>query len=74
MDVHYRFRNIVGRDINVGVTLEFYDKNNNLLGVREGQNINNLFKGAVERTINTVSYGGEKASEFDHVKIIAIEI
>jgi len=74
VDVHYRFRNIAGRDINVGVTVEFYDKNNNLLEAIKGQNIHNLFKDAVERSTNTVSYGGEKVSEFDHATIIVVEI
>jgi len=76
VDVKYLFRNIAGRAVyDVRVTVEFYDKNNNLLTIG-GPKYISLAKGYTEQGIglaNIISYSGEKVSEVDHVKIIAEE-
>lgn len=76
VDVKYLFRNIAGRAVyDVKVTVEFYDKNNNLLAVG-GPKFISLAKGYTEQGIglaNIISYSGEKVSEVDHVSIIAEE-
>ena len=73
VDVKYLFHNIAGRDININVTVKFYDKDNNLLELIVGQKTSNLFKDYTESMVNIISYSGEQVTEVDHVKIIAIE-
>ncbi len=75
IDVKYLFHNIAGRDVTAIVTVEFYDKNDNLLAIG-GPNKISLPIGYVEPVVlpaNLISYNGEYVSEVDHVKIIAIE-
>lgn len=75
IDVKYLFHNIAGRDVTAVVTVEFYDKNDNLLAIG-GPNKISLPIGYVELVVlpaNLISYNGEYVSEVDHVKIITIE-
>jgi hypothetical protein len=74
VEVKYRFHNIAGRDININVTVNFYDTNNTLLDSKYQKSINNLFKDYTETMLNTVAYDGKKVTKVDHVKIIALEI
>ena len=73
VDVKYLFHNIANRDVDITVTVNFYDKDNNLLGSAAQQKTSNLFKDYTESMANIVSYNGERVTEVDHVKIIAIE-
>lgn len=73
VDVKYLFHNIANRDVNITVTVNFYDKDNNLLESAAQQKTSNLFKDYTESMANIVSYSGERVTEVDHVKIIAIE-
>jgi hypothetical protein len=73
VEVKYLFHNIADRDVNITVTVEFYDKDKNLLGSEAQQKTSNLFKDYTESMVNIVSYNGERITEVDHVKIIAIE-
>ena len=73
VDVKYLFHNIAGRDIDINVTVNFYDKDNNLLESVVGQKTSNLFKDYTESMVNIISYSGERVTEVDHVKITAIE-
>ena len=75
VDVEYLFRNIAGREITITITVEFYDKNNNLLST-EGPKYITLLKDYTETSVlgaNIISYSEENASEVDHVKIVAVE-
>ena len=75
VDVKYLFRNIAGRDSTATITVEFFDKSNNLLSTG-GPKYISLLKDYVETSVlgaNVISYSGENASEVDHVKIIAVE-
>ena len=73
VDVKYLFRNIAGKDLELYVTVEYYDKGNNLLATG-GPKIIILPEGYTEQVIlpaNIISYSGEKVSEVEYVKIIA---
>ena len=75
VDVKYLFHNIAGKNVEVTVIVEFYDKNDNLL-VTRGPKYINLPKDYVETVYspaNIISYSGEKVSEVDHARIIAKE-
>ena len=75
VDVSYLFRNIAGRDVGVKVTVEFYDKDDNLIGVGGVKTIN-LLKGYTEQSYtpaNTISYNGRKVADVYYVKIVAEE-
>ena len=74
VDVKYLFHNIAGRDIDINVTVNLYDKDNNLLESLVGQKTSNLFKDYTEGMVNVISYSGERVTEIDHVKIFAIEV
>ena len=74
-EVTYLFRNIAGRDVDANVLVKLYDKNDNLLH-EETPKTFSLLKDYVEQGIgpaNVVKYSGEKVSEVDYAKIIAIE-
>jgi hypothetical protein len=78
VEVQYTFHNIAKRNITkLNVFVEFYDKNNNLLGLKQGPTINNLFYDPefdyVEHMPNTVTYADANVAEVHHVKIIATE-
>ena len=78
VEAQYTFHNIAERNITqLNVIVEFYDKNDNILGVKNGPTINNLFYDPefdyVERMPNTVTYAEANVAEVDHVKIIATE-
>ena len=75
VDVKYLFRNIAGKDLELYVTVEYYDKGDNLLATG-GPKIISLPEGYTEQVIlpaNIISYSGEKVSEVEYVKIIAKE-
>ena len=75
VDVKYLFHNIAGKNVEVTVIVEFYDKNDNLL-VTRGPKYIILPKDYVETVYspaNIISYSGEKVSEVDHARIIAKE-
>jgi len=75
VDVNYLFTNIAGRDISVRVTIEFYDKDDNIIGVGGVKTIN-LLKGYTERAYtpaNTISYSGKNVEDVYYVKIVAEE-
>ena len=77
VDVNYLFHNIAGRTVNISVTVEYYDKDNNLLYTGGPKVINNLLEDYTEKNIfgaNTISYDGSNVADVDHVKIIAIEV
>ncbi|MBN2602508.1 MAG: hypothetical protein JXA91_00045 [Candidatus Thermoplasmatota archaeon] len=77
VDVNYLFHNIAGRIVNVSVTVEYYDENNNLLHIGGPKTINNLPKDYIEKNIaapNTISYDGIHVADVDHVKIMAVEV
>lgn len=78
VNVQYTFHNIAKRNITqLNVVVEFYDKNDNLLGIKNGETIHNIFYDPnfdyVERMPNTVTYTDANVAEVDHVKIIATE-
>lgn len=76
VEVEYLFINIAPRDIKVIVTAEFYDKNDNLLGIGPKKNIE-LLEGYTEKAVfpaNIISYDKEDVVNVDHVKLIVEEI
>ena len=76
VEVQYRFRNIVNRNIDINVFAEFYDKDDNLL-VKEGPKEISIPEGWTEQGIspaNIIKYTGEKSSKVDYIKIIVDEI
>ena len=76
VDVQYLFHNIAKKDIIVKVTIECYDKENNLVTVL-GPKFIQLPIGYTEReihpSINIVSYDGKNVDMIDHVIILASE-
>ena len=75
VDVKYLFHNIADKDLEIYVTVEYYNKDDNLLAT-EGPKIISLPEGYTEQVIlpaNIISYSGEKVSEVEYVKIIAKE-
>lgn len=75
IDVKYLFKNVVGRDLNLKVFVEFYDKNDQLLYTGGPKYItlpNNWTEQGVSPA-NTISYSGKQANDVDHVTIIASE-
>jgi hypothetical protein len=75
VDVKFLFGNIAGKDLELYVTVEYYDKSDNLLATG-GPKIIILPEGYTEQVIlpaNIISYSGEKVSEIEYVKIIAKE-
>lgn len=78
VEAQYTFHNIAKRNITrLNVIVEFYDKNDNILGIKNGPTIHNLFYDPnfdyVERMPNTITYTDANVAEVDHVKIIATE-
>ena len=78
VEAQYTFLNIVKRNITqLNVIVEFYDKDDNILGIKNGPTIYNIFYDPefdyVERMPNTVTYSDVNVAEVDHVKIIATE-
>lgn len=76
VEVQYRFKNIVDRNIDINVFAEFYDKDNNLLA-KEGPKEISIPKGWTEQGIspaNSIRYSGVNAELVDHVNIIVEEI
>ena len=72
-EVEYLLKNIAGRDVRLKVTVEFYDKENNLLFKSPYKEID-LPVGYEEKLVNTATYDGDFVSEVDHVKIVVEEI
>ena len=76
VEVEYLFINIAPREIRVIVTAEFYDKNDNLLGIGPKRNLE-LPEGYTEQAVfpaNIISYDQENVANVDHVKLIVEEI
>lgn len=75
VDVTYLFHNIAGKAISAKVNVEFYDKDDNLIGIGGPKTIN-LPKDYTEQGItpaNTISYTGYKGEEVYKAIIIAEE-
>jgi len=75
IDVEYLFKNIAGRDLNLKIFVEFYDKDNLLL-YTGGPRYIILPAGWIEQGVsptNIISYSGKQANNVDHVKINASE-
>ena len=75
VEAQYRFRNIVDRNIDVNVFVEFYDLENNLIA-KEGPKEINLPEGWVEQGVspaNIISYRGINVAKVDHAIIIVEE-
>ena len=76
VEVQYLFINIAPRDIKIKVTAEFYDKNDNLLGIGPKREME-LLRGYTEKGIspaNIISYDDEDVAEVEYVKLTAVEI
>lgn len=73
VEVEYLLKNIAGREVRLKVTVEFYDKENNLLFRSPYKEIN-LLKDYEEKLVNTAIYDGVFVSEVDHAKIIVEEV
>lgn len=77
VEVSFRFRNIAERDIKIKAECEFYDKNNDLIGIKQAAKEITLPKGYEERATNTLTnkvvYVGDKANKVSKVVIIAEE-
>ena len=76
VDVEYLLKNIADRIINIEITAEFYDENNNLIYTGGPKYMTNLPVGYAETNIlpvNIISYSGEDAYKIDHIKIIVEE-
>lgn len=75
VDITYLFHNIAGRAVSVKVTVEYYDKDDNLIGIAGPKTIN-LPKDYTEKGItpaNTISYTGHKIEDIYKAIIIAEE-
>jgi len=75
IDVEYLFKNIAGRNINIKVFVEFYNKNNDLL-YTGGPKYITLLDGWKEQGVspaNIISYSGKRVDEVNHIKIIVSE-
>ena len=75
VEVQYRFKNIVDRNIDINVFAEFYDKDNNLLA-KVGPKEISIPKGWTEQGIspaNIISYSGKNAALVEHVNILVEE-
>lgn len=75
IEVEYRFRNVVNRNIDIYVFAEFYDKDGGLL-TKEGPKEIYIPKGWTEQGVspaNIIRYSGEKSSQVDFVKIVVEE-
>ena len=76
VEVEYLFINIAPRDIIIRVTAEFYDKNDNLLGVGPKRTLE-LLRGYQEMGVspaNIITYDKENAEDVSYVKLTAVEI
>ena len=71
-EVEYLLKNIAGRDVRLNVTVDFYDKENNLLFKSPYKEID-LPKDYEEQIVNTAVYDGDFVSEVEHAKIIVEE-
>lgn len=76
VDVQYLFHNIAKRDINIKVTIECYDENNNLITILGPKYIKlpiDYTESKIHPNINSISYEDSNAYMIDHVTIIAID-
>ena len=76
VEVEYLFINIAPRDITIRVTAEFYDKNDNLLGIGP-KRVLDLLRGYQEMGVspaNIITYDKENAEDVSYVKLTAVEI
>jgi hypothetical protein len=76
VEVEYLFINIAPRDIIIRVTAEFYDANDNLLGIGPKRTLE-LLRGYQERGVspaNIIEYDKENAGDVSYVKLSAVEI
>ncbi|MEF8879784.1 MAG: hypothetical protein V5A64_05275 [Candidatus Thermoplasmatota archaeon] len=78
VEVEYYFKNIADRPITISVTVEFYDKDDDLVAIVEGAKNINLPKGYTESATNTptnkVKYDGKKVGSISRAVIIAEEV
>ena len=75
VDVEYLFKNIAGRDIDVLVNAEFYDKDGNFLGIRGPKEIS-LREDWTEQGVslaNVIYYSEKDASKVDHVNLVVTD-
>jgi hypothetical protein len=77
VEVIYLFKNIADYIIEkLNITVQFFDKNNNLIATAGPKYIRNLPVNYVETSImeaNKIIYEGPKSNLIDHCKIIAID-
>jgi len=75
VEIRYLFRNIVDKDLNLIVYVNFYDNFDNLIAKSNSKEIN-LIKDYEETGVgpaNIISYTGEFAYKVDHVEIVVEE-
>jgi hypothetical protein len=76
VEVTYLLINIAPRDIRIIVTAEFYDENDNLLGIGPRKNLE-LLEGYTEQSVspaNIITFDQQDVANVDHVKLIVEEI
>ena len=75
VEAKYLFRNLVNDDINLVVTVEFYDKNDNLLATGGPKYINLIPLYSEQKYLgaNSIEYSEENAELVDHIVIVAEE-
>ena len=74
VEVEYRFKNIAGRIINIDTTVEFYDKNDELVATVDGIEITPMPANYEEIGTNIASYDGENVAEIAYAKLIVKEM
>ena len=77
IEVKYLLKNIAGKILNINISAEFYDKDNNLLYKSIPMEFLGMAAGYEETEYgptNSLIYDGENAKDVDHVKIIVEEI
>ena len=75
IEVKYLFKNIASKPINIEVSAEFYDENNNLVGLGGPRNIN-LPKDYAEKVytpMNSIIYAGSNVADVEYVLLIVEE-
>ncbi len=78
IEVNYLLKNIVDRDIKVSVEAEFYDSEEELVGIVQGAREINLPKGYTEKATNTptntIIYDGKNRDDIVKAVIIVNEL
>lgn len=76
IEIKYLFKNIAGRPIHVEVSAEFYDKNDNLVGIGESGSIY-LPKDYAEKAYtpqNSIIYDGSNVADVQYALLIVEEV